>query len=163
MREISIPGLAALLAFPLAACASVHEDYEGVGYTIYTDFRVESSVTDSEGLPEGAVGWFGSSPVYEEKSQHLSFFAFCKEHGAVDFVENPQKPGSFFGSTADGTRFALGSKLQSKDAINAVSDKDFIENYYFVEVRDKMDPEAQWFWALRSNNSANSVRRISIA
>ena len=67
------------------------------------------------------------------------------------------------GSTADGTRFALGSKLQSKDAINAVSDKDFIENYYFVEVRDKMDPEAQWFWAMRSNNSANSVRRISIA
>ena len=77
------------------------------------------------------------SDKYEEKSQHLSFFAFCKEHGAVDFVENPQKPGSFFGSTADGTRFALGSKLQSKDAINAVSDKDFIENYYFVEVRDK--------------------------
>jgi len=103
------------------------------------------------------------SDKYEEKSQHLSFFAFCKEHGAVDFVENPQKPGSFFGLTADGTHFALGNKFQSKDAINAVSDKDFIENYYFVEVRDKMDPEAQWFWAMRSNNSANSVRRISIA
>ena len=103
------------------------------------------------------------SDKYEEKSQHLSFFAFCKEHGAVDFVENPRKAGSFFGSTADGTRFALGSKLQSKEAIDAVRDKDFIENYYFVEVRDKMDPEAQWFWALRSNNSVNSVRRISIA
>ena len=81
MREISIPGLAALLAFPLAACASVHEDYEGVGYTIYTDFRVESSVTDSEGLPEGAVGWFGSSPVYEEKSQHPGYLAFILKDG----------------------------------------------------------------------------------
>ena len=81
MREISIPGLAALLAFPLAACASVHEDYEGVGYTIYTDFRVESSVTDSEGLPEGAVGWFGSSPVYEEKSDHTGCLAFTLKDG----------------------------------------------------------------------------------
>ena len=81
MREISIPGLAALLAFPLAACASVHEDYEGVGYSIYTDFRVESSVTDSEGLPEGAVGWFGSSPVYEEKSQHPGYLAFILKDG----------------------------------------------------------------------------------
>ena len=100
---------------------------------------------------------------YEEKSQHLSFFAFCKEHGAVDFVENPQKPGSFFGSTADGTRFALGSKLQSKDAIDAITDEEFLTKFYFVEVKDKLDPKAEWFWAMRSNQSANSVRHISIA
>ena len=47
MRKNSLLGLAAFLAFPLAACASVHEDYDGEGYTIYTDFRVESGITDS--------------------------------------------------------------------------------------------------------------------
>ena len=47
MRKNSLLGLAAFLAFPLAACASVHKDYDGEGYTIYTDFRVESGITDS--------------------------------------------------------------------------------------------------------------------
>lgn len=33
------------------------------------------------GLPEGAVGWFGSSPVYEEKSQHPGYLAFILKDG----------------------------------------------------------------------------------
>ena len=81
MRKNSLPGLAALLAFPLAACASVHEAYDGEGYTIYTDFRVESSVSDSEELPDGAVGWFGNSPVYEEISDHPGYLAFILKDG----------------------------------------------------------------------------------
>ena len=47
MRKNSLLGLAALLVFPPADCASVHEDYDGERYTIYTDFRVESGITDS--------------------------------------------------------------------------------------------------------------------
>ncbi len=66
MRKNSLLGLAALLVFPPADCASVHEDYDGERYTIYTDFRVESGITDSQALQDGAVGWFGNSPVYEE-------------------------------------------------------------------------------------------------
>ena len=103
------------------------------------------------------------SDRYDEKSEHLSLFAFCREHGDVDFVENPKKLGSFFGSAADGTQFALGSKLQSKDAIDAITDEEFLTKFYFVEVKDKLDPKAEWFWAMRSNQSANSVRHISIA
>jgi hypothetical protein len=53
--------------------------------------------------------------------------------------------------------------LQSKEALDAISDEEFLSKYYFVEVRDKLDPESTWFWAMRSNNSANSVRHISIA
>ena len=103
------------------------------------------------------------SERYEERPARLSFFAFCKEHGDVDFVENPRKAGSFFGSAADGTQFALGKKLQSKEALDAISDEEFLSKYYFVEVRDKLDPESTWFWAMRSNSSTNSVRHISIA
>lgn len=81
MRKISLLGLAALLAFPSAVFASVHEDFNGEGYTVFTDFRVESSVTDSEGLPGGAVGWFGNSPVYEENSDHPGYLAFILKDG----------------------------------------------------------------------------------
>ena len=81
MRKNSLLGLAAFLAFPLAACASVHEDYDGEGYTIYTDFRVESGITDSQALQDGAVGWFGNSPVYEEKSDHTGCLAFTLKDG----------------------------------------------------------------------------------
>ena len=40
-------GAAALIALPVAAIASEHADYNGTGYTIYTDFRISGSITFS--------------------------------------------------------------------------------------------------------------------
>ncbi len=74
-------GAAALIALPVAAIASEHADYNGTGYTIYTDFRISSTVSKSGALPEGAVGMFGNSPVYEEKSDHPDYLAFIVRDG----------------------------------------------------------------------------------
>ena len=65
--------MAVLLALHLAASASVVQDCDGEVYTVFTDFRAESIVSDSWELPGGAVGWFGSSPVYEEESDHTVY------------------------------------------------------------------------------------------
>ena len=74
-------GAAALLAFPLAVSASERAEYSGTGYTIYTDFRIDTAVSGSGALPEGAAGLFGNSPVYEEKSDHPDYLAFIVRDG----------------------------------------------------------------------------------
>ena len=83
MIKISPFWFAAILAFPIAASAALHETYDGIASVIYTDFRIGDEIKGASTieLPNGGVGWFDFRPVYEEKSYHPGYIAFIRAEG----------------------------------------------------------------------------------